>query len=605
MIDFFAEIHFTSNEVLITNDFFDKQNVYSELTYFNFQTEFNNCKFVWTKRFEEIDSYFENNQYLTLIYGYCFTRLDSNLKIGKKRLTANDLGTLYDEYKERITDHIKGSYSMLIFDKEKNEVRLFTDKFNIKNIYYSFNGSRLLISTSLGAFSQYSKEEFSKVNVKSILEYYLFDFDLVDESFIENIYSLPSASCLTVSLNKIEKKTYWDIFNAFADSKPELDEDEGIAKVEDLLKKNLDLYLNHPQKTAFALTGGYDSRTNLALLDGKADKCFFYSYGLPESYDVKLSQRIARELGLNFKAFHMDDNFAENFDKNAEIAIRLGDGISEMNRANYVYVYKNFFTKFDHILTGLFGSELIKRPTSLGGYIDVHVRDLLLSNNLEECFEKIILKAKSENYFKPEIIDQYKDQILNDIVKNPYLNNKFNGALKFFFFITGIGNCKYFMKEIKTERPFVENLHPYLDIEFVELLMKTPFPWVYNWEEKKSLLENLKIHKFYGSLIYRNNKKLADIITTHAYKPKYLLKKIWLPFLIAQYLYFKKRISKIGIFRNEGLIYEFYTKRKKIFERYTSVFNQKEIEHEYLKHMKDFTKLSSLQIWMHENDLKL
>jgi hypothetical protein len=369
------------------------------------------------------------------------------------------------------------------------------------------------------------------------------------------------------------------------------------------MKKNLDLYISQPDKTAFALTGGFDSRTNLALLGDKAEKCFFYSYGLKESYDVKLSGKIGRKLKLNFKAFPMDENYEKGFDDDAEMAILLGDGSSEMSRANYVYVYKNFIGKYHSILTGLFGSELIKRPTSLGGYIDVHVRDILNCQDLEQCFNQIIEKAKSQNFFKPEIIDEYKDQILSDIKINPFLNNQFKSALKFFFFIAGIGNCKYFMKEIKTERPFVENLHPYLDIEFIELLMKTPFPWLYNWEAEKSLLKNLKIHKFYSYLIYWNNKKLADIITTHSYKPKYLLKKIWIPFLAIQYFYYKKKIKKIGIFKNDNLIFEFYTRRKEIFSRYSSVFNQNFIENERLKNAKEFAKLSSLQVWLHGNNL--
>jgi len=603
MIDFFAEIYFGTEQPKITNDLFDKQKVYSQLKHYNFQVQFNNCKVVWTDKSDKSEAVFDDDNYFSLIYGYCFTRLDSNLKIGKKRLTTNEISILYSEYKEKIVDHIKGSFSILIFDKAKNSLQIFTDKFNIKNVFYSYNGSRLLVSSSLATFPHFSAEEFSKINIKSVLEYYLFDFDLVNESFIKNVYSIPSSTCLTVSEKQIENNIYWDIFSAFAESKPELTEKEGIKKIEELMKKNLDLYISQPDKTAFALTGGFDSRTNLALLGDKAEKCFFYSYGLNESYDVKLSGKIARKLKLNFKAFPMDENYEKSFDNDAEIAILLGDGASEMNRANYVYVYKNFIGKYHSILTGLFGSELIKRPTSLGGYIDVHARDILNCQDLGQCFNQIIEKAKSQNYFKPEIIDEYKDQIFSDIKINPFLNNKFKGALKFFFFIAGIGNCKYFMKEIKTERPFVENLHPYLDIEFIELLMKTPFPWLYNWEAEKSLLKNLKIHKFYSYLIYWNNKKLADIITTHSYKPKYLLKKIWIPFLAVQYFYYKKKIKKIGIFKNDSLIFKFYTRRKEIFNRYSTVFNQNPIENERFKNAKEFAKLSSLQVWLHGNNL--
>jgi len=605
MFDFFAEINFTKKDPKLTNDFFEKQEVYSKLLHKTYHTEFDNCKFVWLSKHEEKDFANETERYFTLIYGYVFTRLDARLDIGTKRLNAEEITKLHEEHHEKVMDSIKGSYSILIFDKQNKQVCVFTDKFNIKNVYYSYSNDQLLVSSSLSAFSHYSPENFSKANIKSILEYYLFDFDLVNESFLENVRTLPSASYLKANEKAIEENTYWSIFKNFADSKPIYNQYDGIKQIENLLKENLKLYLGNPERTAFALTGGYDSRTNLALLNGKVDESFFYSYGLEKSYDIKLAKKVAKKLGLNFKAFIMDNNYAKSFDEDAEIAIALGDGASEMNRANYVYVYKDLFNTYDQILTGLFGSELIKRPTSLGGYIDKNVRDLLLADNVEECYEQIIKKAKTENYFKPEIIDKYKDQILIDLKNNPFIVNKYQGARKFFFYITGVGNCKYFMKEIKTERPFVENLHPYLDIEFIELLMKTPYPWVYNWETKKSLLENLKIHKFYAYLIHRNNKALSNIISTHAYKPKYLLKRIYLPILIAQFLYYRRKIKKIGIFRNQEMIWDFYSKRKNIFAKYDGLFNQQNIENEHEKHMKDFTRLSSLQIWMNNNKIEV
>jgi asparagine synthetase B (glutamine-hydrolysing) len=605
MFDFFAEINFTNNNLKLVDDFFDQQEVYHKLPHQTYQTQFGQSKVVWISKSEDTNSVFENDRYFTLIYGYAFTRLDAQLKIGTKRLTAEEITQLHDEHRQKIMDYIKGSYSILIFDKKNESVCVFTDKFNIKNIYYSYSENQLLVSSSLSAFSHYSPEQFSKANIKSILEYYLFDFDLVDESFITGVKTLASATYIHSDSNGLKKDKYWSIFKSFANSEPIYNQFDGIKEIEKLLKENLKLYLGNPDKTAFALTGGYDSRTNLALLNGDVDQNFFYSYGLKNSYDVTLAKKVAKKLDLNFKAFIMDKNYAKSFDEDAEIAIALGDGASEMNRANYVYVYKDLFNTYDQILTGLFGSELIKRPTSLGGYIDKNVRDLLLTNNVDECYEQIIQKAKEENYFKPEIIDKYKEQILTDLKNNPFIVNKYEGARKFFFFITGVGNCKYFMKEIKTERPFVENLHPYLDIEFIELLMKTPYPWVYNWETKKSLLENLKIHKFYAYLIHRNNKKLSNIISTHAYKPKYLLRKIYLPFLIAQFVYYKRKIRKIGIFNNDKVIWDFYTKRKHIFKGYDSLFNQESIENEHLSHMKDFTRLSSLQIWMDKNKISV
>jgi len=605
MFDFFIEIIYSGSSIFPKQKkIFFSENLCDENNCYQKRIEKKNINIAVLSKDEQFSSFFDTNEYTVLIYGYCFTRLDGQIK-NKRRLYANDILDLYEVEGKNITSVIKGSYSILIYNNKQNSIEVFTDELNLRNVYYAKNDDKLILSSSLSAYTNYSKKDFDTVNLKSVIEYALFDFDLVNETFIKGVKSIPPASHLHYSGKKILIKQYWDIFSEFKNTKPVLNEEKSFEKVESLLKQNLALYLSKPKKTAFALTGGYDSRTNLALLNGKFGSGYYYSYGVDGSYDIKFAKIVASKLKLNYNAFILNNSFANSFDKNAEIAIDMGDGIAEMSRANYIYVFKKITNKFDYILTGLFGSELIKRPTSLGGYIDKNIQSLLLSNNIKTTFDEIIQKAKSTAFINPEIIEKYKSEIYIDLIKNKYINNEYKGAQKFFFFITGKGIRKYFMKEIKVERAFVENLHPFFDIEFIQLLLKTPFPWLYNWEAKKSLLENLKIHKFYAKLIHDNNKKLSNIPSTHAYKPKYLLKKLYLPFLVLQYIYYRPKIKTAGIFKNEKLIWSFYKNRKATIKEYGQIFINENIEKNYLKHQKEFGKLISLQVWMRNNKLNI
>jgi len=550
-------------------------------------------------------SVLENNEFVVLIYGYTFTRLKSTELTEKRRLFAEDIASLYGKYGNEFYKQIKGSYSIIIFEKNINKLNVYTDEFNLRKVYYAKSNDKLILSSSLAAFSNYSEKEFSKLNNKSLIEYYLFDFDLNNDTFIENVKVLETGTNLQYFDNELKVNKVWDIFEHYKNLKPTLDKETSIEATEKILKQNMEMYVNDSSKTAFALTGGYDSRTNLALLKENTKNKFFYSYGLNESFDVVISKKIASKFKLNFKSFVTGADFDNSFSENAEISVGIGDGESEMNRANYIFAYKNIYKNYDYILTGLFGSELIKRPTSLGGYIDKNVKSILLSKDIEATYNEIIEKAKSENFINSDIIEKHKSEIFEELKANKFLNNDYSTSLKFFYYITGIGICKYFMKEIKVERPYVENLHPFLDIEFVDELLKTPFPWVYNWDTKKSLFENLKIHKFYATIISRNNKKLSNIISTHAYKPKYLLKSIYLPLLIVQYFYFSRKIRKIGIIRSQNLSFDFYKKHKDDLKQYSEVFNNENIEYEHKKHMKNFTRLSSIQIWLKKNGIKI
>ena len=602
MFDFFVEIEKNSDPHLMDRMIFDKRKEYQELVYSTKFIDIVNGRLIALSKNEKDGSVLDHNDYTVFIYGYCFTRLEGEIK-EKKRLFAKEILDIFLDKGKEITSLIKGSYSILIYNKKLNSLNLFTDELNLRNVYYADIDDKLILSSSLSAFKAYSEIEFSKVNLKSVIEYSLFDFDLNNETFIEKVKTVPPGHHLSYYEGILKVNQYWNIFKEFESVKPVLKSEEAINKVDRLLKDNLSLYLSGSDGTAFALTGGYDSRTNLALLNGKFDNGYYFSYGREENYDIKVARMVADKLKLNYNPFILENNFEDTFDKNAIRAIDFGDGIAEMNRANYVYVFKKMSKQFNYILTGLFGSELIKRPTSLGGYINKNVKSVLLSQNISKTFEEIITDAKKKAFISPELIEKYKDEIYLNLEKNPYLNNDYKGALKFFFYTTGKGILKYFMKEIKVERPYITNLHPYLDIEFIYLLMKTPFPWLYNWDTRKSQWENLKIHKFYALLINRNNKKLANIISTHAYKPKYLLRKIYLPLLIVQYFYYRRKIKKIGDFTNKKLIWNFYKHRRELLDL-DSVFNNNLIKQNYKKHIMEFSKLVSLQVWLKKNNLK-
>ena len=603
MFDFIIETGKVSDKNLRAEELLPTARYGNKNACYSFAYGSENFKVAGLGKNEEFPEILQQDDFYVLIFGYCFSRLSGAGQT--KRLFAKEILQLYQKYNNNIVKHIKGSYVIVVYERKNDKLSVFTDELNIRTVYYAQTNENLLLSSSLSAFTEYLPEYFSTINTKAVLEYALFDFVLTNETFLKNVYTIPPATYFTYKNKKIAISSFWSIFKAFENTVPEFEEQEAFVKINHLLKQNLHAYLSEPEKTAFALTGGYDSRTNLALLNGKYSGGYYYSYGIKGSYDIKFARKVATKLNLNFHPFILDRRFANDFPENALTAIKMGDGLVEMSRANYIHAFKEIAGNYDYILTGLFGSELIKRPTSLGGYIDKNIRTLLFADDFEQAYRQIIEKAYKNACVNKELLKIHEKEIFNDLKSNPYIYNQYPDVRKYFFYMVGWGMRKYFMKEIKAERVFVENLHPYMDIEFIELLLKTPFPWIYNWGKKKNLLDNLKIHKFYAQLMYMNNKQLTNIPTTHAYKPKYLLNKLYLPLLIVQYTVLRRKIKKTGIFNNTELMRNFYESHKNELNEFTVLFHNDKIAGMFPQRMKEFNKLISLQIWMKENNLRL
>lgn len=606
LFDLFALIDF-SEDIKTSFNPFAEQQAYKNLTYHEQLTESGQTHIrSLYKREADALSFYEDEAVEVYIFGYCFPRSDSRFFGEHKRLTAQQIAFGYSKLQQHFLKQIKGSFSLLIVDKKREQLQLFTDPLNVRPTYYLKQGSRLAVSTSLSSLLQYMQASGQEVVVDetSVMEYYLFEYVLGEQTYIRSVSSMPAGGWLSYMEEGLEVRQYWNPFEDLNKFEIRYKEEEAVEKLEAILKHNIALYLSGNRPTAIALTGGYDSRTNLALLGERAKDYLFYSYGVQGTYDLAIPQEIARKMGLKFRSVYLNRKYKESYSRNAREAIGLGDGIAEASRANYLFAFKELGKEYDSILTGLFGSELIKHPTSVGNFIDSNSKRLLNSKKPEEALETILKEAQAEGYIQPSMLRRNRQELEARVLGNPFINNAKSLPQKYFYFLLMVGVRKYFMKEIKVERPYVENLHPFLDIEFVETLLQTPFPWVYHWTGQKDLVKSMQTHSFYVSLIHKNEPKLSAILSTHAYKPRFLLNKATLPLMALQYWYYKDKIKNKGSFNSLEPIWKYFVENP-VNGRYESLFNNKQLQTVRDVDAKNTIKLSSLQHWMSANQVKL
>lgn len=571
---------------------------YSSLTY---HTQCSSSEYaqaiVLHKHANESSAVYQDEKLEVYIYGYCFPRLSASLFSEFVRIDAQQIAGLYYERGLDFIEMIKGSFSLLILDKAQRETHILTDPFNVRPVYYHQAERQLIVSTSLSALLRHRQRQnhLVSINYPAIIEYYLFEYILNEDTYIDSVYSVPPGSHLHYA-QEIKISQYWNVLDRFSNFSIHYSEPESIDQLETILKRNLGLYLTDPDRTAVALTGGYDSRTNLALLGDRVHDFFFYSYGVAETYDLSIPRRIAKKLNLNYRAILLDETYQRTFAENATLAIALGDGIAEANRANYLFAFRQLSSNYDYILTGLFGSELVKHPTSVGNFINEHAVKLLSTHQQEQYLDTLLTKTAREGYLNREIWRTYSDTVKQRVLTNPFINNQLPFTVKYFYYLLMLGVRKYFTKEIKVERPLVENLHPFLDIEFVETLLKTPFPWVHHWTGGKDLRRSLRTHRFYVSLIQRNCPQLASILSTHAYTPRYLMNPLTLPLIALQYPYYRRRIQATSSFRSQEPIWRYFEQNPvpedgSLFCLPTSFSEATDA--------KNVIKLASLQQWFH------
>jgi len=593
LFDFFAHIDFhhlpESGE-----DPFDHHPPYHKLHY-QVREEASDYSRVFSlhKGAKDNSACYQDSQWEVYVFGYCLTKLEGRYADHPRKLKAKEIASAYQEMGEDFVHEVKGSFAILLLDKVNQRFHVFTDPLNVRPVYYFTHEGGFYVSSSLSTMIHYRKARHWPVdlNYPAIMEYYLFEYSLKDDSFVESIDIVPPGSYLHYD-DTLSVHQYWNPFQALSVNEPFFNEKESLDRLDDLLRQNLALHLFRPERTAVALTGGYDSRTNLALLGNRAKDFQFYSYGKQGTYDLRIPARVARSQNLHYKAITLDDHYQQHFSKYARMAIGLGDGLAEANRANYPYAFKKLSPRYDYILTGLFGSELIKPPSSVGDFINEDMKQLLQSPDPEQSLDLILEKARLQSVFDEEIIREYGPTVKERVLSDRYVVNNQPFPKKYFFFLLMQGVRKYFMKELKVERPFVSNLHPFLDIEFISLLLQTPYPWVYNWSGDKELSRSLQAHRLYVSIIQRNKPALARMLSTHGYTPALVNHRIFLPLLALQYKFYKKRIRRKGSFRSGDQTLDFIHEEKLLFSGESFLHISR------ITNTKNLTKMASLEKWL-------
>jgi len=527
----------------------------------------------------------------------------------QKRLQPCELYEVFKKYGTAMVEYIKGNFSIVIYDNSKKELFLTSSRLNTLPLFYCLRNNDFIFSSSIKSVMRLSGMSV-QLDERAMVEQALFYNPLGKRTHINNIFQLKPAEILKFDELGIKTEKYWDIKNLFTCERL-LAESQAMEKCIYLMKNNMNLYTSDTDKFLLSLTGGFDSRTNLALLDRNQEDFLCYSYGMPGSSQIKIPLLISKILNLNYKTIFLDNDFEGKYEEYAIKALEYSDGTAPISHANFPYVYEQLssFSKIN--ITGLFGSEIIKPLYKANTKLNQETINLFLCSNFDREFSKIIMKLKEKSFLQPKIIDRYTGELREDFL-NENINSLrgFNKQVMLHIFFIEEAIRKYFMREIRIERRYVESRAPYFDDDFLQLVFRTPFAGLYKGAGKRNIFSRRKSQTFYAKVINLTNPALGDIIIDKGYSPKDLLQPAALRLVKVLPLYLKQRaINKMK--GNDTFKSQIWAKN--IIEKYIykignadDIFTDKLIndfkQGLHLKNDFRFFSMFSLRLWLYSLD---
>lgn len=237
---------------------------------------------------------------------YNFQTLKSSLiKKGHKFTSRSDAEVilhLYEEYKEKCLEKLRGMFAFAIWDDRDKKLFLARDRVGKKPLKYSFGKDFFVFASEAKAIIQ-NPEIKKEPDWEAIHHYLAYQYVSHPLTGFKNIYKLPPAHYMVIdSSGKYKIKRYWRLNYS---EKWNLSEKEWCEKILEKLEESVKLRMISDVPLGAFLSGGIDSSAIVGIMSKFSKEAIkTFSIGFKESdYDETV---YAKKMAKLFKTDHQE-----------------------------------------------------------------------------------------------------------------------------------------------------------------------------------------------------------------------------------------------------------------------------------------------------------
>ena len=516
-------------------------------------------------------------------------------------MSAADLFSLMSNENENFFQRLKGNFVIVTANGTSGTVVIYNSRFGISPFYYALERKKLLFSTSLLAISE-NLSSAPDLDPAAVAELALFNYPIGARTYFKGIKMLMPAEKIIVENGDVQTERYWDVRTLYQSEL--LSTKEALETGAEIFHRTVNDYVSDIKRVRLSFTSGFDSRAILSVLEKDREDYLCYSFGTPESLNVTIPKQMSRKTGFSYQEVVLSEIYEQNFNEYAIRAIMLSDCLSTVERANYPYAFEKLAEFSPIVITGLFGSELLRTFQNVGGIVSANVANLNLSSDPKSEMRSIFGNTASFSYFHRKPFKNWLDEVESDL--NITLWEPFSAMTpdkRFYMLLLTEGLRKYFGAEMQMERPYGINRTPFLDDEFVEFLFRAPFAGVYSRTLKPTVGNRYRSQYFYSYIIKKYRPELLNANTDHGYPPGDVLSPFApLNMAIKQLISRRKRMkTNYREFKTEEWTGQLYKERlslKNDRDWITPAFVDDFKSGKWLENRLEFAKAASLKMWM-------
>lgn len=220
------------------------------------------------------------------IYGY--NNLRKKLKQKYPFNTTSDTEVIlysYIEYGDTFIDYIDGMFAIVIYDRKKEVLKIYRDRYGIKPLYYYYSNQEFAFGSEIKALVAASENKKWEIDNTALYDYLCYQYVPEPKSIYKNIRKLEPANYLIYDLREkkiVEKDRYWRL-HVCTKAEGKRKQKEIVEDIRYLITESVKQQIVADVKVGTFLSGGIDS----SIITYESSK---YNYNI-EAYSIGFQEK--------------------------------------------------------------------------------------------------------------------------------------------------------------------------------------------------------------------------------------------------------------------------------------------------------------------------
>jgi len=447
----------------------------------------------------------------------------SELFVWGDPIVDESFSTSFPEHRsaEFLLDNASGHFYFVLLDKRRGQVTAGNSIFSILPVYYHETADALFLSDNAIRLGKYCSR--TTLSGKFVTEVILFNFPVSDQSAIEGVKLLSSGSYLRIEKGGVKSVRHFSPEELFVSNpvpwKRAIDDAAGS-----FLASSKKYFPEEPYFNSF--TGGFDGRTLAAAGLFHSRSFTAVCFGSATSGDLLAARHATRQARIRLEEISLDDEYVSkaSLDNGREFILNAS-GTGSFERAHYLYSAKQLENRGSCLVTGNFGSEILRAAHMTGEMISKNLFHLFRGEDADSAFRSI-QESPEFRSLRLNAISGAWDEIKEELRNLPSFSasyKPFTRNQRFYIFLFNEIFRKYFGAEMINQFPLIRNRTPFLDISFLKTLFRSDLAGAYSDFYESNPFKRFKGQLLYAEIIRRAFPALGKTDTDKGYRPDDLL----------------------------------------------------------------------------------